>query len=48
MQVFIVQHLKSFRMNTYEKPRGEGYLTMPFCYSLLTNSLRHPRAAHAL
>ncbi len=48
MQVFIVLHLKSFRMSTYEKPQGEGYLAMPFCYSLLTNPLRHPRPAYAL
>ena len=48
MQVFIVQHLKSFRMNTYEKPPGEGTLLMPFCCSLLTDLLCHPRPVHAL
>ena len=35
LQVLIVDDLKSFRMNIYEKPGGRGAPPMAFCYSLL-------------
>jgi hypothetical protein len=47
LQVLIVDNLKSFRMNVYEKPGGRGTSSMAFCYSLLTTPIRLAGSAHA-
>jgi hypothetical protein len=46
-QLLIVHNLKSFRINTCEKPRGEGSPLTVFCNSFL-KTLRPARPAHAL
>src|SRR5579859_848347 len=47
LQVLIVDDLKSFRMNTYEKTGGRGAPPMAFCYSLLNMCEQLRRSARA-